>query len=179
MNIKRVADKKGGIMFLSLPITAKEKIVIPQGAVDEFWYDTIRYGETHAHISLPPMLEKYLVMTLMEYLHETHLMDTPIAIHLLEGVEQNNLIRLSRAASVSLLILGLFPERMDRMLISSSYLLFIGQTSYDHLALHFEAIRRRGEADLARQARDSFEPMARVLRGMRMTENMFTLPVSV
>ena len=104
-------------------------------------------------------------------------MDTPIAIHFLEGIGQNDLARLDRAATVSLLILGLFPGRMNRMLVSPSYLLSAGQSSYDHLALRFEAIRRTDDAHLARQARDSFEPMARVLRGMNLRENIFTLPI--
>lgn len=34
------------------------------------------------------------------------------------------------------------------------------------------------DAELARKARDSFDSMARVLRGMRMKENVFTLHIS-
>lgn len=164
-------------MFIALP--AKENILIPQGNIGEFWQDAVRHGETHAHVSLPPMIEKHLVMTLMEYLHDVYFMDTPIAIHFLEGLENNDLSRLARAASASLLILGLFPERLNRMLVSASYLLCAGQSSYDHLSSRYETIRRSGDAVLAREARDAFEPMARVLRGMRMKENMYTLPIPI
>ena len=104
-------------------------------------------------------------------------MDTPIAIHFLEGIEKNDATRLARAASTSLLILGLFPERTNRMLVSASYLMSAGRSSYDHLAMRLEAIHHMNDATLARKARDSFEPMARVLRGMRMKENLFTLPL--
>lgn len=56
---------------------------------------------------------------LMQYIREVFFMDTPIAIHLLEGTKTNDLVRLAQGASASLLILGLFPERIKRMLVSS------------------------------------------------------------
>lgn len=161
-----------------IPTSTDKRILIPQkGDVISLWRDAVRHGEAHANVTLSLSLEKHLIMILMEYLHDVHLMDIPIAIHFLEGLEKNDLTRLSRAASTALLILGLFPERTNRMLVSSSYLLATGQSSYDHLALRFEAIRSMSDATLARKARDAFEPMARVLRGMRMEENIFTLPI--
>ena len=164
-------------MLISIP--TDETILIPEnGKIDEFWHDAVRHGETCVHISLSQLIEDHLVMTLMEYSREAHFMDTPVSIHFLEGIEQNDLLRLTRAASVSLLILGLFPERLNRMLVSPAYLITAGRSSYDHLAHRLKAIRRNGEAELARQARDSFEPMARVLRGIRMKENIFAFPLS-
>ena len=161
-----------------IPISLDEQIITPKdGAIDEFWHDAVRHGEAHANVTLPLVIEKHLVVTLMEYLHETHFMDTPIAIHFFEGIEKNDATRLARVASTSLLILGLFPERTNRMLVSASYLMSAGRSSYDHLAMRLEAIHRMNDATLARKARDSFEPMARVLRGMRMKENLFTLPL--
>lgn len=163
-------------MLISIP--ADPTLLIPEnGKIDEFWRDAVRHGESHAKIALPIVLEKYLVMLLMEYLNDANIMDTPIAIHFLEGIEKNNLPHLRRAASVALLILGLFPERTNRMLVSPSYLLMTGKSSYDHLAFRLEAIRETDDAQIARHARDAFEPMARVLRGMRMNENVFAFPL--
>ena len=176
MNKDRGWSTKGGVMFLS---THEDKdIITPQsGMIEEFWHEAVEYGEAHANVTLPVMIEEYLTKTLMQYIREVFFMDTPIAIHFLEGLKENDLVRLAQGASASLLILGPFPERTKRMLVSPSYLLYAGRSSYDHLALRFETIHLTHDAALARKARDSFEPMARVLRGMRMKENIFTLPI--
>ncbi len=152
---------------MSIPNCVNTNILLPQKNVHELWHKAVTIGQECAGVTLPKTIEGHLEMILIEHINDTALMDTPIAIHFLEGIEQNNFLRLERAACVSLLIFGLFPGRMKRMSVSPGYFISAGQTSYNHLALHFDTIHSP-YATLMRQARDYFEIMARVLRGMRM-----------
>ena len=94
-----------------IPISKDERILLPKkDGAKGLWNDAVKHGETHAHVSLPSLLKEYLVLTLVEHINETHFMDRTIAIDLLEGTEKNDLAMIARAASTSLLILGLFPE---------------------------------------------------------------------
>jgi hypothetical protein len=97
------------------------------------WYELIKETQTHTGIYFEDNIENYLVLTLSQFMKEVHIVGPPIAIDYLKSLKRPSSIanqKLRKVGDRCLLISGLFPEHADKINVSVTYFIEIGQQAY-------------------------------------------------
>lgn len=144
----------------------------------ELFRDLVREGEERAREPLDETLESYLVFTLVEHLRDPVLVSEPMALSLLDSLEQVGGVREQRLRAVGdrcLLIAGFFPDLARRRLVTPGYYAALGRHAYDELA----AAMRASLAELYQALSEAFDALVHVLAECRALPAARSLPISV
>ena len=149
-------------------ITAKARV--------ELFHDLVREGEQRARQELDETLESYLVFTLIEHMRDAGVGAQPMAIELLEGLDQVGALREQNLRNVGdrcLLIAGFYPGLARKRLVTPNYYAALGRHAYDELASGLRA----SLADLYRSLSTAFDALVRVLAECRELSVAGRVPV--
>lgn len=130
----------------------------------------VKEGEETSLITLPHHLHSFLVECLAEHLRDTDIVHHVLALNLLNSVtklgEQGNVL-LKRTGDEALLLAGLFPERVRRLHVSSSYFRLMGQAAYAGLAVRLHAIGKKERGRFYDAIAEDFRLLEKVLNAAR------------
>jgi hypothetical protein len=144
----------------------------------ELFRDLVREGEERAHQPLDETLESYLVFTLIEHLRDPAIDTQPMAVALLDGLDQVGALREQRLRTVGdrcLLIAGFYPELARKRMVTPRYYAALGRHAYDELA----AALRASLAELYLALSGAFDALVRVLAECRELPVAGRVPVRV
>ncbi|MFZ2300183.1 MAG: hypothetical protein WAW00_03550 [Candidatus Moraniibacteriota bacterium] len=131
----------------------------------------IKSGEDRAHITLPANLKMFLLGCLTEHLCNPDIVHRVLALDfygacLERGAERERLLK--HTGDASLILAGLYPERVLRLNVKSVYFRYMGRSAYSSLAAHLEV--RRATIDRSRlyqEVTQEFVALEQVLKGAR------------
>ncbi|MBI2399001.1 MAG: hypothetical protein HYV17_14525 [Xanthomonadales bacterium] len=144
----------------------------------ELFRDLVREGEQRAQQPLDETVESYLVFTLIEHLRDPAIDTQPMALALLDGLDQVGSVRGQHLRAVGdrcLLIAGFYPALAERRLVTPQYYAALGRHAYEELA----AAMRASLADLYQSLSGAFDALVRVLAECRMQPARAYRPVLV
>lgn len=112
------------------------KISIQPNPTSE-WYALVKETQAQMGLYFDEYVENYVILTLDKYMKDNSLTATPIALEFLKSLtmasRQSN-HRLRRVGDRCLIISGLFPDHVQRINVSNTYFIGIGQQAYLTLA---------------------------------------------
>lgn len=142
----------------------------------ELFQDLVREGEARAREPLDETLESYLVFTLIEHLRDNGVGAQPMALALLDGLDQIGVLReqsLRQTGDRCLLIAGFYPGLARKRMVTPHYYAALGQQAYGELA----AGLRASLADLYQALSTAFDALVRVLAECRALSRANHVPV--
>lgn len=134
------------------------------------WVSLVQEGEERSQTFLGEQAESHTVFMLMRHIHNTHLLDVPVALLYLKSLEEKDTVKtlhLEKTADHALIIAGLFPERHIRARVSPSYFLSMSQIAYTTLSDIQEKLRHYKEAEYYALIATKAEDITRVLMHSR------------
>ncbi|MGB3922118.1 MAG: hypothetical protein WBL19_02475 [Minisyncoccia bacterium] len=146
-----------------------QELMLAENDTTGLWHRAVLEGERRAGISLGPMLEEHLTMTLRSYLKDTELCAV-VAREFLETYALYDSEALIRVAGRCLLIAGFFPELSRRRNVRIGYFFEMGVGAYRAHAGYWQARRRTSYAKASRSAAERFADLVKTLRGMKNSE---------
>ncbi len=123
---------------------------IDQTTETALWVSLVQEGQRRSGTTLSEQAESHTVFMLMRHMHNTHLLDIPVASLYLKSLEEKDTVKalhLEKTGDHALLIAGLFPERHVRARVSADYFLSMSQIAYISLSDVFEKLRHYKEAE--------------------------------
>ena len=160
----------GTITLLKKPDFSSNEVIF-EPTVTATWVEFVKAGEARAECNLGEDLESFLVFTLMRFMHRTDLFSIVLATEFLNasteyaGKKKEQV--LSEIGDASLILAGLYPERSQRLGVSSSYFSEMGQMAFGELADSFATRKLKGLEGLYRNVGNGFPFMADVLFAAR------------
>lgn len=130
------------------------------------WYALVNEAQVAAHLYLNESTESYLVFLLQRFVHNTHLVDTVVAMDFLQALQGSTPQKIDQLRDVgdkSLLLCGLFPGLADRRRVTVEYYAQMGQTAY----LSLSELLEKSSADLFLQLSQHFCELQKTLQSMR------------
>lgn len=130
------------------------------------WHALVNEAQASSRIILDENTESYLVFLLMRFSQTPHLMDSVIALDLLESMNalgRRQLDLLRDVGDKSLLLCGLFPGMAHRHHVKLDYFSQMGQAAY----LTVGELHDRQNAELYFQLSAQFIQMQQILQAMR------------
>jgi len=150
--------------------------VVNEPTVTATWVEFVKKGEVNSNCNLNEDLEGFLVFTLMRFMRRTDLFSIVLALEFLnaslEYTGKKKEQALSEVGDVSLILSGPFPERSQRLGVSSSYFSQMGRMAFSGLADSFAERKLRSLAILYQNERDGFPLMTEVLLAAREERNV-------
>lgn len=134
--------------------------------VTELWHRAVIEGERYANITLGPLLEEHLVMTLRSHVSDVGLCRI-VAREFLLLRPRGDSESLIRVAGRCLLIAGFFPLLARRRNVRVGYFFEIGAGAYHAHASYWAARGRSGYAECSKTAAERFPDLVGTLRGMK------------
>ena len=145
--------------------------------ITEQWHNAITEAQTNIQTQLSEELESYLVFLLMRSIEQTNLGQKILAIDYLKSIQSNCHFKSTQLRDVGdhcLLLLGLFPDRIERLNLDVSYYVSLGQTAYHSIETKTSNTIKSLYYSLARE----FIVLIDVLRAIRPQQlnwNLFEL----
>lgn len=135
------------------------------------WVKFVKAGEERAGCNLSEDLESFLVFTLIRFMERTDLFSVTLALEYYkasaEYTGQKKEQALSEVGDISLILSGLFPERVKRLNVSKSYFSEMGRMAFLVLADSFAQRRLHRIEGLYRNIHNGFPAMTGVLYAAR------------
>ncbi|OGT47372.1 MAG: hypothetical protein A3F17_03755 [Gammaproteobacteria bacterium RIFCSPHIGHO2_12_FULL_41_15] len=111
--------------------------IILQPTTTAEWYELIRESQHHIGLFFDDHVESYLILTLDKFIKEEIHNETPIAIEFLSSISMENSHanqKLRKIGDRCLILAGLFPEHAEKVNVSTTYFIDMGQQAYLTLA---------------------------------------------
>ena len=140
--------------------------ILTESTQTALWQRLVREAEGRVGRCLDEELESYLVFTLMRHQADASLGRRVMALELLESLGRAGRVREDSLRDVGdqcLLLVGLYPQHVERRLLPLSYFRDLGREAYGHLG----QLTRAGLAALFRHLAEGFAELARVLFELR------------
>ncbi len=132
------------------------------------WHALVNEAQAATRLILNENTESYLVFLLMRFSQTTQLMESVIALDVLEAMHASNTRQVARLREVgdkSLLFCGLFPGMASRRHVRLDYFSDMGQAAY----LTVSELEENESAELFFQLSAQFLTMQQILQAMRGT----------
>ncbi len=160
----------GTITLLKKPDFPLETAIF-EPTVTAAWVAFVKAGESRAGCRLGEDLQSFLVFTLMRFAQHTDLFSIIVALEFLSATTEyagkKKEETLSQVGDVSLILTGLFPERSQKLGVSTSYFSEMGRMAFNELADSFAARKLKGLEGLYRNVGNGFPFMTDVLLAAR------------
>lgn len=130
------------------------------------WYDLVNEAEANTHLILSEATESYLVFLLMRFMQSTHLMESVLALDILEASQwlpRRQARVLKEVGDKSLLFCGLFPGMAQKKRVSLGYFSDLGQAAY----LTLSEIEPAENHALYSQLSEQFSSLQCILQALR------------
>lgn len=130
------------------------------------WYALVNEAEAAAQLALSENTESYLVFLLKRFSQTTHLLESVVALDLLNAMHSigsRHVEMLRDVGDKSLLLCGLFPGVADKRHVKLEYYSEMGKAAY----LTAGELQANKSADLYFQLSQQFLNMQQVLQAMR------------
>jgi len=141
-------------------------VAVEKDDVSHVWRTAIKEGESRAQVSLSPLLEEHLAMTLSSNIKNSQ-MWRPVALDMLEGVAANDSLALVTLGGKCLIIAGFFPKLAARRNVRIGYYVAMGQRAYETHANYWEGRGARAHAHVSSEVAHNFSALIATLRGIR------------
>ena len=130
------------------------------------WQALLQQAEEKCLCQLDEELESYLIFTLIRFTQDPELASKPLALdflrsHHLYGNARENHLR--DVGDQCLLVSGLFPQQVQKRMVSPRYYVDLGRSAYHHLS----ELLIRSFADLYQHLATSFVLLMDVLQNLR------------
>lgn len=130
------------------------------------WQSLVLEAQDSSHITLTDDLQSYLVFLLMRFIDDANIHTKPIAIELLESLQQQGRMQQSTLRDVGdkcLLLSGFFPGLAERRLVTVSYFVGMGRNAYSVLS----HLSKEASAQLYHDLSHGFVPLMDILQTIR------------
>ncbi len=130
------------------------------------WHALVSEAQMYTSLVLDESTESYLVFLLMRFSQTPHLVDSVLAMDLLESLQvigKRQVTMLREVGDKSLLLCGLFPGMAQRHHVKVEYFSQMGQAAY----LTAAELEERHNAQLYFQLSAQFLTLQQVLQAMR------------
>jgi hypothetical protein len=131
------------------------------------WYSIVHEAEASTNLILQENTESYLVFLLMRFTHVPQLLESVLALDVLNSMDnkprllQSDLLR--EVGDKSLLFCGLFPGLASKKHVSLDYFTEMGQAAY----LTASELRQDTNTELYQQLSIQFLSLQHILQAMR------------
>jgi hypothetical protein len=129
------------------------------------WYSLVNEAQASTRLVLSENTESYLVFLLMRFTHVPQLVESVLALDVLESMNKPRLLQqelLREVGDKSLLFCGLFPGMAKKRRVSLDYFTEMGQTAYMTASELFQ-----DNTELYQQLSMQFPALQQILQAMR------------
>lgn len=134
--------------------------------ISHIWRSAVQEGEERAHVTLSPILEDHLVLTLQTNTNRLDL-ERPIAFDASDALVSSDALALIMLGGKCLIIAGLFPLLARRRNVQIGYFVNIGKSAYKSHAVYWEGRGAYAHAHISHEVVEHFHSLVATLRGIR------------
>ncbi len=142
--------------------------ITPQITAEAEWYSLIQQALDASGYHIADNIENYLMLTLNHYTTVNSFTTTVIALDYLQHANlesTHDLVNMRQIGDQSLLLAGLFPQRLSKKNISLDYMKMMGQQAYYLISV--VGVSARYDSPLYYALYEHFEKLMRILDQMR------------